>query len=508
MSNKDFLSQFSDENKKPASFKEEERIPITKKPFNYKPLIAGLLILGVIAGVAAFFILRPTIPVPDFTGQNKNEVSAWVKQQGIETSGIRALEEYSLDFAKDTIISQSIEGGKKVKKDVKFTFTISLGPDPGEAVAFPDIKTMVRDEIDRWIADNQLLNTKVTTVYSDTVAKDQVINYELKNADEATFKRGSTLNIAISKGPQPAKTITLEDFSKKSLYEVEEWAKNNKLTLKKVEVFSDTVASGLIASQSPAAKSQIKEGETLTVYVSKGKGLTVPNFTAMSESDFNNWREINGDFPLSLNKKVYSSASQYILEQSVAPGKVIGMDEKVSLKVNLGDGFYLADENMPLENSSLDRLKDWAEEVKTKGITIYVEVTEVQTAQPRGMIVSHRLLNGDRYYSDIEKLPLELRVQVEVSTGTPAPTTVTVEPFYLTDEDMETFTQYKDHVVDWFAAKNAAGYSLQYELQPGTTDPAKTGFVESYTISDTAGNPLNINSKLPVDAKFIFRIYQ
>lgn len=508
MSNKDFLSQFSDENKKPASFKEEERVPIAKKPFNYKPLIIGLLILAIIGGITAFFFLRPTIPVPYFIGQNKTEVSAWVKQQGIETSGIRAVEEYSLDFAKDTVISQSIEAGKKVKKNVIFTFTISLGADPSEAVAFPDIKAMNRSEIERWISDNQLASAKITTAYSDTVEKDAVINYEIKNADEASFKRGTVLNIAISKGPQPAKTVTVEDFNKRSLYEAEEWAKTNKINLKKVDVFSDTVTAGSITSQSPLAKAQLKEGETLTVYVSKGKGLTVPNFTAMSESEFKNWQELNNDFPLSLNKQIYSTSSQYILEQSVKAGKVIAMDERVALTVNLGNGFYLDDENMPLDNSSLDRLKDWAEDIKSKGITIYVEVTEVDSAEPRGMITSHRLLNGTYYYSDVEKLPLELRVQVTVSNGNQPTTPSTAQPFYLSAEDLQTFTLYKDRVVDWFTAKNAEGYSLQYEFVNGINDSTKVGFVESFVVKDAADNPLNPNSKLPVDAKFVFNIYQ
>ena len=53
MSNKDFLSQFSDNNKKPDSFKEEERVKVTKekKPVNVKLLLVILAIVLAIVGI-------------------------------------------------------------------------------------------------------------------------------------------------------------------------------------------------------------------------------------------------------------------------------------------------------------------------------------------------------------------------------------------------------------------------------------------------------------------------
>ena len=84
------------------------------------------------------------------------------------------------------------------------TFTLSLGPDPDEAIAFPDIKNMTQSEITDWINENKLLKTKVTTQYSTTVESGAVISYDLKNADESSFTRGTTLNIICSKGAAPA----------------------------------------------------------------------------------------------------------------------------------------------------------------------------------------------------------------------------------------------------------------------------------------------------------------
>ena len=95
---KDFLSQFSNEGK-PASFQEEERIPVQKerKPVNVK-LIIILAIIAVLLGVLAYFLFfAPKIEMPNFIGKTKSDVAAWAKQQGIETSGIIFEEEYNFD---------------------------------------------------------------------------------------------------------------------------------------------------------------------------------------------------------------------------------------------------------------------------------------------------------------------------------------------------------------------------------------------------------------------------
>ena len=149
MSNKDFLSQFSDENKKPDSFKEEERVKVTKerKPVNVKLLVIILAIILAIAGIVLFFLLRPTIEVKDFVGSNASDVKAWIKQNDIETQGVIFKEEYNFDYDEGYIIYQSIEPNKKIRKNAKMDFTVSLGADPDELIKVPDIESMYKEEL-------------------------------------------------------------------------------------------------------------------------------------------------------------------------------------------------------------------------------------------------------------------------------------------------------------------------------------------------------------------------
>ncbi|MGN1405235.1 MAG: PASTA domain-containing protein, partial [Erysipelotrichaceae bacterium] len=336
--NKDFLSQFSESNKKPESFREEERIPVNKPKKSINPLmiIIPSVLAVVIIAVLVFVFVFPHIKVESFVGKSQSDAAAWIKQNEIESAGIVFKEEYSFDVAKGNVVSQTPESGK-VKKNAKMTFVISKGADPDELIALPDIKNMTKSELETWISDNKLSATKINTTYSDTVAKDEVISFDL-SVDTDKFTRGTSLKINVSKGPAPAGTIKVEDFSKKDYSYVETWAKSKKVTLKKVEAYSDDVLSGYVISQSIAADKEMKEGETLTVTVSKGKGVTVPNFLKMSESEYNTWKETNtGENLIQVKEKVnYSDSDSYVIKQSVSAGTTIAQSEVVIVTINKG----------------------------------------------------------------------------------------------------------------------------------------------------------------------------
>ena len=175
--NKDFLEQFSSKGK-PDSFREEERVPVTKdrKPLNKKVLIVIILFLLALLAGLYFLFLAPKIEMPDFLGRTKNDVAAWVKQQEIEPSGIIFEEVYDFDTEEGTILSQSVEAGKKVKENVKLNFTVSLGADPDESIRVPDVGSMSKEEIQNWIAANKLQKTKISTSYNEEVEENQVID--------------------------------------------------------------------------------------------------------------------------------------------------------------------------------------------------------------------------------------------------------------------------------------------------------------------------------------------
>lgn len=508
--NKDFLSQFSDSGKKPDSFKEEERIPVSKpkKEINPMMIIVPSVVAVIVVVALVYIFVFPHIKVESFVGKSQNDAAAWIKQNEIESAGIVFKEEYSFDVAKGNVVSQTPESGK-VKKDAKMTFVISKGADPDELVSLPDIKNMTKSEIESWISENKLSATKINTTYSDTVAKDEVISVDL-SVDTDKFTRGTSLKINISKGPAPAGTIKVENFSKKDYSYVESWAKSKKVTLKKVEAYSDDVMSGYVISQSIAADKEMKEGETLTVTVSKGKGVTVPNFLKMSETEYNTWKDTNtGENAIQVKEKVYySDSTSYVLKQSVTAGTTIAQSEVVIVTINKGDGFYLNEALTALGydyvegSTSYDRLDDWSYKAKEIGLNAQVHVytgNYVASDKPKGTILKIEYAKDEdgNKYSINEKLPLDARIFCSVSSGE-----LDKDEYSVKNDDIATLTSPSisyDSIKAWIDARSAHGFGIKEEHdQTIKSDTHYT--VKGFEYKDSYGNSV-LNSSFTEGTK-------
>ena len=422
MANKDFLSQFST-NDKPDSFKEEERIPVENKTKKISPkvIIIGIISLVVVAAIVFVIFFMPKIKVEDFTGLKKEDAVAWIRQQGIESSGIIFKEEYNFDYEDGTIISQDPIKGK-VKKSAKMTFVVSGGPDPDESIVVPDLSSMDKEEISKWIKTNKLLSTKINTTYSDTVEADGFIEAKYSGCDEDSFTRGCTLKISISKGAKPEEEIVMANFVKKTYAEFETWATAKKLKISKTESYSDTVDETLIISQSVKENEKVKVGDTVNVVVSKGKGIKVPDFTLMTRSEVDEWIEENKAY-IKL-KEIYSYEEPYVLEQSIKSGTYIGTDNKLHLTLNLGDHFFI-DELSRFEatynSGSYEKFKQIAENLGEYGLEIDTHKVpeDTTTGLPYGTILGVDRVedkNGKKY-SEMQSLPIECDIYLKISSG-------------------------------------------------------------------------------------------
>ena len=323
----------------PASYGEEQVVRVNT-PKKQVPVIAWVLLAIAVAGISIaiyWFKFAPHITLPDFRGKNISEVSTWAKQNKIESSAIATSEPvYSMEYEKGVVVEQSVAGGKKVKKDTPITFTVSNGPDPDEKIAFlTDIKSMTSGEIQSWISENKLLKAKVVTQYSDTVESGNVISYEVKNGSEEEFTRGTTLNVICSKGPAPAGQVTVDNFVGKMYADVESWANTKKVKLNKTEAFSDQVDKDKVISMDKKQGETLKEGDTLSVVVSKGKGVKIPNLVGYTKEQLEAWTA-DGDNAVSLVKKtVYNAAPEgSVIEQSLKAGSVVEAGEVLELTVS------------------------------------------------------------------------------------------------------------------------------------------------------------------------------
>ncbi|MCF0116405.1 MAG: PASTA domain-containing protein [Erysipelotrichaceae bacterium] len=411
----------------PQSFASEKLEKVDKPAFNINfGLIGVLAVLLVALGVGLyFFLFAPKIVVPDFVGRNFSDVNAWVKQNKIVTSTIVVTHEYNFDYDKDIVLSQMPMAGEKIKEDTPLTFTVSDGADPDEYISFPDIKSMTHDELKSWISENKLTKTKISTEYSSTVPNGEVIKYSLKSISESDFTRSSTLTITCSKGEAPAGQVTVENFEGKTLAEVQTWAKNKKVTISEQENFSDKVIAGNIISQSPASGAALKEGETLTVVVSKGKGVAVPNLVGYSKDQLEAWKLGNSGVTVITQPRYNQSLEGTVLGQSITPGTVVEQGTVLVLDTSLYMPQMETQSRFWVGQDYL-KLQAWVDEVNAKGANIQAgnwnpEANRCDDKQPAGTILDY-WCEGSLSGEDIDQgcgrpLSLEARIGYIVSTG-------------------------------------------------------------------------------------------
>jgi len=370
---KDFLSSLGNE-KKPESFQEEEVIKIEKKPIKISKnmMIAGGVGLVLLVLLGYFMFFAPNMTMPDFVGGSKNDVQIWMRQNSINSSDVIVVEEYNFDFASGEVISQSITANARFRKGAKVTIVISKGADPEEAITFPDIKNMTYVEIVAWRDNNKLLNVKINQVYHDTIAEGEVISYDLRNVMESDFKRGTNLTIQVSRGKQPVQQVTVQDFTGKTLIEMQSWADTNKLKLDIRDSFtSDETKEGKIASQSPTSGS-VDQGSTIIVNVYR-HAATMTNLVGKTTTEAVAWCSSNGVSCSFVDQYHDSVLPNRVISQSVASGKIVEAKTPVTIYISVGRVDILE-----FSGTTISELRSWVEDKNSKLAGLNLSETTVK----------------------------------------------------------------------------------------------------------------------------------
>lgn len=486
---------FVDEGK-PKSFGGETFERVEKPKVSVDGKIIGLLAaLLIVLGVGCyFFFFSSKLVMPEFTGKTMNDVNAWVKQNKIDTSVIVVNRECDFDTEKDIILSQLPDAGKKVKTDTPMTFVVSNGADPDEPISFPDINSMTYDELKSWISENKLTKTKISNEYSTTVPAGEVIKYSLKNVEESDFTRSSTLNITCSKGVAPAGQVTVEKFENQPFASVETWAKSKKVEINKVESFDQSVVAGNVISQSPASGSALKQGEVLTVVVSKGKGVVIPNLVGFTEEELKAWQSGKDNNVIVVSQSKYDkSLAGTVLGQSIEPGSVVEQGTVLMIDVSLYMPILETNSRAWLGKDYLE-LNAWCDGVNAKGADIQAGAYggyECSDEYPTpGQIIDYwcegSLSGTDEANACGRPLTLKARIGYKVSTGgcsvhtQGVVDTIVFSDYYADPANLQAFTAVaNNNRIKLTPIGTCAGTQLElyFTNEAGELIPISTGYV-------------------------------
>lgn len=389
---------------KDQSFAKKKRI---------KQLIIGFsTVFGVIL-IAWFYYSQTHIKLPDFVGKEVSKAQSWADQNKVKLD-IKQVYDFN---QKANIVLKEADKNKRIAKKKKVQLTVSMGANPKEKIELPDFSAVNVEQARTFVKDNKLENTTIQLDYSETVGEDTFIKQEFsnKNVTNSTFKREDNLILHYSKGKEPIeKNIDVPDFSTQTKEQIESWSSDKGVKVTTEYEGSETVETDKVISQSVAKGEKVSKADTITIKMSLGKPMIVPDF---SKFTFDESSSAAKELPV-LSKQVYSDTIAYggFISQSVP-----------------ADTQYFTKDTIPdiIATYSLGRvyLKDLAGQTEgelqgtfyndylSKGANITYQVQYVTSGETKGTVVGQSVLN--------EFVPLTFSVDVQISNGQGTPSITT-----------------------------------------------------------------------------------
>lgn len=199
----------------------------------------------------------------------------------------------------------------------------------------PSVVNMSLEEAEKLAAGDDGQSLKIEVVgeeYSDEVEKNSIISQKIEAGSH--LKKGDVVEVVISKGA----LVTVPDLTGKSKEEAENQLNDLKLVYKESDpVYSDDIEKNHVVSQDVAAGSTVDEETPVSIVLSKGALVTVPNLAGKSEKKAKEQLEKLG-LQYQKSDSVYSDdvKKDHVISQDIAADTKIEENSVVSVVVSKG----------------------------------------------------------------------------------------------------------------------------------------------------------------------------
>lgn len=229
------------------------------------PVFAILLFMFLAVG-------HNNVRVPDVVNMTEKAAKTSLKSAGLTVGAVKRT--YSSDVKKGNVISTTPKADSPIDKGRKVSLLVSKGPN---LTKVPDVEGLYLATAKKKLTK---LGFKVKTreAPSNEYLPGLIISQSVKagrKVDATKTKITLVVAVALEDQSKPSSssskaTFKLDDLTGKSLANAQSYAKSKKLNLKVEKDYSDSVDSGDVISMDPGAGSEVSEGDTLTVTISKG----------------------------------------------------------------------------------------------------------------------------------------------------------------------------------------------------------------------------------------------
>ncbi|WP_197287454.1 Stk1 family PASTA domain-containing Ser/Thr kinase [Streptomyces apocyni] len=234
-------------------------------------IAAVLLALGLGAGVWYINVGQFT-QVPPLLSKTEAEARKTLSNAGL---GVREVKgEHSSTDKRGTVISSDPGPGSRIRGNGEVTLTLSLGP---RVAKVPDLRNTPLAKAKSQLKDLGLEPGMVTRTTSESVPKNSVVRTDPPAGTER--KAGSAIALTVSKGAPVETPDVLGDSLADARDDLREAGLKVKVAPERV--FSQEDA-GTVVRQSPSEGTQLAEGDTVTLTLSKGpRMIEVPDVVGL-----------------------------------------------------------------------------------------------------------------------------------------------------------------------------------------------------------------------------------
>lgn len=397
-----------------------------------------------------------------YVDKSYKTLNDWAIKNKIE---LKVIYEYSDTITKGNIIRLDTNKGDIVKNIKTITVTVSNGPDYDKIVVVPSMIGWNIEAVVKFINDNHMIGVIVDYKVSDEI-KDTVIEQN-KNGD---IRRNQEWNIGLSLGPLEnlPTTVVMADLSNKKLFDATLWLKQNNIKYTLEYEFSDTLDRNIIVSQSVKSGDGITTAtDTITLKVSKGKAIIVPDITNMSVTDITNWiveNKLRIEFVEIYDEKIESGK---IISSSVNKGDKIESETLIKIQISKGQ--------IKMQKfNTFDDFKVWASKYNI-GYSISYEYSN---SIAKGQVITYS-------YNENDIIDPEAVIYVKVSLGVP----ITIPSFVGKTKDNASSICNSLGIRCTFVTGNYTSYALNTVYSQSKQQGSKVSSGSSITLSLSKGVP-------------------
>ena len=315
-------------------------------------VLFGVLLLGLIASFFLFFYNNQeadALTVPDVSNMDQASARLALEDAGLVLGDIT--EEHSDEVEADAVIETSPKIGAAVEAGDEIDLIISLGEELFTLLDYEgqEYESVLED------LRKEGFTIERTHEFSSEVAAGNIISQSLEPGSEVKPSE-TTLSFLVSDGNE---SYTMRDLSGYTRKSVEDYAGQYGLALTVTEAYSDTIAAGLVVSQSLADGSAFVSGDALSVVISLGpeepqvisfsRTITIPYLAAAVSEPSSESSNSQGNENANSNGTASSSSNKpnhiiiYVQDEDHALSDVfrefdIAADELVTLNFRILEG--------------------------------------------------------------------------------------------------------------------------------------------------------------------------